>query len=56
MILKLLNQEFPSPERIVWFIREYDVLRNLHLPGVVAASGLEHDEPHDDVTIVIVQV
>src|SRR5262245_21165140 len=44
VILKLLNQDFPSPERIAWFTREYEVLRNLHLPGVVAAYSLEHDQ------------
>jgi len=44
VILKLLNQDFPSPERIAWFTREYEVLRDLHLPGVVAAYSLEHDQ------------
>src|SRR5262245_58555801 len=44
VILKLLNQDFPSPERIAWFTREYDVLRNLHLPGVVEAYSLEYDQ------------
>jgi PAS domain S-box-containing protein len=42
VILKIFNQEFPSPERIAWFKREYEVIRNLDLPGVVAAYELEN--------------
>jgi PAS domain S-box-containing protein len=43
VILKVPAQEFPSPERIAWFKREFEVLRSLDLPGVVAAYGLEQD-------------
>jgi serine/threonine protein kinase len=44
VILKLLSQDFPSPERIAWFVRKYDVLCNLKLPGVVAVYSLEYDQ------------
>ena len=40
VILKIFNQEYPSPERIAWFRREYEVIHNLDLPGVVAAYDL----------------
>src|SRR5262245_47675221 len=42
VILKLLNQDFPSPERVAWFTREYDVLSSLRIPGVVVAYSLEY--------------
>ncbi len=45
VILKLLKEAYPSPERIAWFRREYEVTRSLHLPGVPRAYSLETD--HD---------
>src|SRR6478736_6542182 len=43
VILKVFNQEYPSPERIAWFKREYEVIHDLDLPGAVAAYSLEND-------------
>jgi PAS domain S-box-containing protein len=44
VILKLLNQDFPTPERVAWFTREYDVLSSLRISGVVAAYSLEYTQ------------
>ncbi|NJP08918.1 MAG: serine/threonine protein kinase [Leptolyngbyaceae cyanobacterium RU_5_1] len=44
VILKLLNSEYPSPETIAWFKREYEILRSLDLPGVVKADALINDQ------------
>jgi len=41
VVLKALKQPYPSPERIAWFKREYEITRGLNLPGVVEAYGLE---------------
>ncbi len=41
--MKVFNQDYPSPERVAWFKREYEVINDLDLPGVVAAYGLELD-------------
>jgi serine/threonine protein kinase len=35
VVLKALKGADPSPERIAWFKREYEVTRNLNLPGVI---------------------
>jgi serine/threonine protein kinase len=43
VILKVFAQEYPSPERIAWFRREFEVIRGLDLPGVVKAYALEQD-------------
>jgi len=44
VILKVLKQAYPPPERIAWFKHEYEILRNLNLPGVVHAYSLETDQ------------
>ncbi len=41
VILKMLRQEYPSPQAIARFEMEYDILRSLNLAGVVTAYGLE---------------
>ena len=43
VILKMLKQAYPSPEKIAWFRREYEVTKNLRLAGVVKVYSLEHD-------------
>ncbi|NJN65716.1 MAG: AAA family ATPase [Chloroflexaceae bacterium] len=43
VILKMLKETFPSPERIAWFRREYEVTRSLNLPGIPLVYGLETD-------------
>ncbi len=37
VILKVLKEAYPSPKRIAWFKREYDLLKRLNLDGVVQA-------------------
>ena len=44
VILKMLSEQYPSPERIAWFKREYDITRNLKLAGVVDVYEL-HEQP-----------
>ncbi|MCP4105214.1 MAG: hypothetical protein GY749_06710 [Desulfobacteraceae bacterium] len=41
VILKLLNREYPSPLEIALFRREYDILNDLHIKGVVKVLSLE---------------
>ena len=44
VILKMLRQAYPSPEKIARFKLEYEITRNLNaagLPGVVQVYGLE---------------
>lgn len=52
VILKMLKQAYPSPEKIAWFKREFERTQNLNpspgagkaLPGVVEAYSLENDQ------------
>jgi diguanylate cyclase (GGDEF)-like protein len=46
VVLKILKDLYPTPERIAWFKREYEVTRNLKLPGVVKAYDLNSDRSH----------
>src|SRR5262245_42548015 len=41
VILKVLKHSYPSPEKVAWFKREYEITLNLKLPGVIEAYGLE---------------
>ncbi|MBN3898660.1 MAG: AAA family ATPase [Nostoc sp. NOS(2021)] len=41
VILKTLRDAYPSPERIACYQREYDIIHNLHLTGVVQVYALE---------------
>jgi PAS domain S-box-containing protein len=47
IVLKMLKDAYPSPERIVGFKREYEILGKLNLPGVVKAYELlsRNDRP-----------
>jgi predicted ATPase/signal transduction histidine kinase/CheY-like chemotaxis protein/tRNA A-37 threonylcarbamoyl transferase component Bud32 len=44
VILKMLKEPYPSPEILGWFKREYQVIRDLNLPGVIKAYSLEKSE------------
>jgi len=52
VVLKMLNQTYPPPEKIAWFKREYERTKNLNpspdpghaLQGVVAAYSLETNQ------------
>jgi serine/threonine protein kinase len=41
VILKMLRQEYPSPQSIARFQMEYEILQSLNLVGVITAYGLE---------------
>jgi diguanylate cyclase (GGDEF)-like protein/PAS domain S-box-containing protein len=43
VVLKMLKDFYPTPERTAWFKREYEVTRNLTIPGVVDAYALFRD-------------
>lgn len=43
VVLKLLTESYPSPERIAWFKREYEIVRNLQIDGATAAYNLEEN-------------
>ncbi|MCF2148929.1 hypothetical protein IQ276_021370 [Desmonostoc muscorum LEGE 12446] len=40
VILKTLRDIYPSPESIACYQREYHIIHNLHLSGVVQVYGL----------------
>jgi predicted ATPase/signal transduction histidine kinase/tRNA A-37 threonylcarbamoyl transferase component Bud32 len=44
VILKILKQVYPSPQRIAEFRREYEITKNLALTGVVDVYALESDQ------------
>jgi PAS domain S-box-containing protein len=46
VILKVLKEAYPSPERIAWFKREYELTCSVNLTGVIQIYGLETDEHH----------
>ncbi|MBW4446022.1 MAG: EAL domain-containing protein [Spirirestis rafaelensis WJT71-NPBG6] len=43
VVLKMLKESYPTPERTAWFKQEYEVTRNLTIPGVVDAYALFRD-------------
>ncbi|MDJ0677411.1 MAG: AAA family ATPase [Calothrix sp. MO_167.B42] len=44
VVLKMLNQTYPSPKKIAWFKREYEITQNINLPKVIDVYGLENIE------------
>jgi PAS domain S-box-containing protein len=42
VILKMLKQAYPSPEKIAWFKREYEIIQTLKIAGVVNVYSLEN--------------
>ena len=45
VVLKILKQDYPPPEKIAWFKREYETTHNLNdINGVVDIYGLENDQ------------
>jgi len=46
VILKMLKQAYPPPEKIAWFKREYETTRSINLPGVIDVYSLENLENH----------
>lgn len=43
LVLKMLKDTYPSPEKIAGFKREYETTKNLNLTGVVDVYSLEHE-------------
>ncbi|MFH0843205.1 MAG: AAA family ATPase [Bacteroidota bacterium] len=41
VIIKVLKGEYPNPERIARFKREYEILKGINLEGVIKAHSLE---------------
>src|SRR5215510_10332601 len=44
VILKMLKQAYPPPEKVAWFQREYELTRSLHLDGVIEVYELTTDQ------------
>jgi predicted ATPase/signal transduction histidine kinase/serine phosphatase RsbU (regulator of sigma subunit)/tRNA A-37 threonylcarbamoyl transferase component Bud32 len=45
VVLKILKQEYPPPEKIAWLKREYETTQSLHdINGVISVYGLENDK------------
>ncbi len=44
VILKCITEDYPIPERVAWFKREYEVTRTVNLPGVIRVYSLEYDQ------------
>jgi serine/threonine protein kinase len=44
IIVKILKQAYPPPETIAWFKREYEILKQLNLRGVVDAYSWENHQ------------
>ena len=42
VVIKVLKGEYPNPERIARFKREYEILKNLTLAGTIKAYSLEN--------------
>ena len=42
VILKMLKQDYPTPEKIAWFKREYETTKALDVAGVINVYGLEN--------------
>ncbi|MBC7499832.1 MAG: diguanylate cyclase [Herminiimonas sp.] len=41
VIFKVMNEDFPSPEKRARFQQEYDLMRKLHADGILAAYSME---------------
>jgi PAS domain S-box-containing protein len=46
VILKILKQPYPTPEETAWFRREYELLKNLNLAGVINVYSLKTGQNH----------
>jgi predicted ATPase/class 3 adenylate cyclase len=44
VILKVLKGDYPAPEKIAWFKREFELASALKLPGVAQVYSLEQDQ------------
>lgn len=46
VILKILKDTYPSPERVAWFKREYEITRSINLEGITTMYGIENQHNH----------
>lgn len=46
VILKTLKEEYPSPSRIAWFQREYEVTKSLDIPGTPMVHTFTNERNH----------
>ena len=46
VIIKVLKPAYPSPKKVAWFKREYELTRNLVLEGVVKVYELRKETQH----------
>ncbi|WP_445240617.1 AAA family ATPase [Microcoleus vaginatus] len=44
VILKMLKESYPSPEKIAWFKREYEITQNINLSGVIDVYSFQNIE------------
>ena len=44
VVVKMLSEEYPAPEKIAWFKREYEVTRDLNLAGVPSVYSYESEQ------------
>jgi predicted ATPase/signal transduction histidine kinase/serine phosphatase RsbU (regulator of sigma subunit)/tRNA A-37 threonylcarbamoyl transferase component Bud32 len=45
VVLKILKQDYPPPEKIAWFKREYEITQDLHeIRGIINVYALESDQ------------
>ncbi|NEP00717.1 MAG: AAA family ATPase [Symploca sp. SIO2E9] len=44
VIIKILKPAYPSPTKIAWFRREYEITKKLNIKGVVNAYSLENHQ------------
>ncbi|WP_349775300.1 trifunctional serine/threonine-protein kinase/ATP-binding protein/sensor histidine kinase [Geitlerinema calcuttense] len=42
VILKILHEDYPPPEKLTRYKQEFEITRSLNLPGVVKAYGLQN--------------
>jgi len=42
VVIKLLKGEYPNPDRIARFNREFEILKNLNIDGIIKAYSLEN--------------
>ncbi len=42
VILKVLKQTYPPPQKIAWFRQEYEITRSLNIPGIVEVYSIEN--------------
>jgi serine/threonine protein kinase len=42
VLLKMLKESYPLPEKIAWFKREYEITQNINLSGVIDVYSFQN--------------